>query len=189
MRNWWIVAVLAAGCLWWWFRRGGRARNSALPRQRARPQPDAGVPPSEDARMGDYAPTSASVQADPGAGSPVPAAPQIHAIGVTKTEVLRALRADVPHGFRKTQELLIEARRRLKESDAGAGQLQPAALAALRQACHALSAALSEDGWMPADDIARHEAAAIDAFLQRFELAFQNWQSEYALVRRFLPQL
>ena len=128
-------------------------------------------------------------QADPQAGVALPAAAQTHAAGVTKTDVLRALRADVPHGFRRAQELLIDARRVLKESGASDGPLQPAALGTLREACHALAAALSEDGWMPAEEIAGNEAAAIDVFLQRFELAFQNWQDEYALVRRLLPQL
>lgn len=183
-----MAAVLVAGCLWWWFRRSARAKSSAPP-QSARPQPNADVSPGEDARTGGHAPAGASAQADPRADSPVPAAPEIPAVGVTKTEVLRALRADVPHGFRKAQELLIDARRCLKASEASDGPLPPAALESMRQACHALSAALSEDGWMPAEEIAGNEAAAIDAFLQRFELAFQNWQGEYALVRRFLPQL
>lgn len=119
----------------------------------------------------------------------MPGAPHAEVVGVTKTEVLCALRADVPHGFRKAQDLLIAARRYLKEAEKSGAQPPATALEPMRQACHALATALGEDGWMPTDEIAGNEAAAIDAFLQRFGLAFENWQSEYALLRQLLPQL
>lgn len=189
MGHWWTGVARAAGGLWRAQERSSSEGEAPTPRQGSFPRPNAGVPPSVDSSSSDHDAANASTQVNPDAGSPLSTPLEANVVGVTKTEVMCALRADVPNGFRRAQELLIAARRCLKAAEKRGEAPQPAAFEPLRQGCHALAAALGEDGWMPAEDIARDEAAAIAAFLQRFELAFQNWQAEYALLRQFLPHL
>jgi len=105
---------------------------------------------------------------------------------ITDPVAVKELEDSTPNSFRKTQDVLVAAKKYINKS--GLFSSERSRLQKIQAECYELSKALEKDGFLQEEINQKGRAWVMIEYLSLFSNAFPNWQEEYRVLNKFVPE-
>ncbi len=112
---------------------------------------------------------------------------RIHPSGtgeVTDSAVVKQLKSSTPLSFRKAQDTVVAAKKYLKKS--GFFSSERSRMQEMQSECYELVKSLKQENFLAEEN--KKEAELIVEYFSLFSDAYPNWQGEYQVLNRLIPE-